>query len=78
MPRLHPTRATFHFDQESDSCETDGSGQELTIEIDSAGAGNFPILSTTRWAMDSDEVDVLAETIRWCLAQCEPKPPEVA
>ncbi len=71
--RYQPRTATFRFEQESDSCEKDPGGQDLTIELDNAGGGNFAILSTSRWAIDGDEASIaeLAETIRWCLRLCE-------
>ena len=39
--------------QESDSCDDNDLGQELTIEIINAGAGHYPIISTKRWSMNS-------------------------
>ncbi len=64
--RYRPSAATFRFEQESDSCEQNPKGQGLTIEIDDAGGGNFPVLTTSRWALDGDEASIaeLVETIR--------------
>ncbi len=67
--RYRPFAATFHFSQDSDSCDKNDDGQELTIELENAGGGNFAVLKTDRWALDGDEASIteLAETIRWCL-----------
>ena len=45
-------RVAVVFSQESDCCESEAIGQELTIGTEDGGGGSYLILKTDRWAID--------------------------
>lgn len=55
---------SFLFYQESDSCQENTVGQELTVRTEDAGGGKFIIIKTERWAMDSNEIDKFASMLK--------------
>ena len=60
-PNLEKT--TLIFSQNGDSNQTEpDNAQEITIETENAGAGDYYIISTTRWAFDS--VDDLVKLLK--------------
>jgi hypothetical protein len=45
------------FEQEPDCCDgTSDYAQHLTVQTQDGGGGPFLILSTTRWAIDKDDL----------------------
>jgi len=46
-------KKTLVFSQDGDQCQDEpDTSQEITIETENAGAGDFYIIKTDRWAFD--------------------------
>jgi len=53
------------FIQPSDSCSDQDVHQTLVIEATDAGGGTFVVLTTERWAMDTeDQIDELCVELK--------------
>jgi len=57
---------TCEFSQESDSCQSDRTGQDITVQIEDGGGGPYIVIKTERWAVDTPED--IAELCREVLA----------
>lgn len=58
------------FTQPGDSCGPECTYQELTIETMDAGAGPFCVISTQRWAIESEqEIEFIVAAIRNAIKQ---------
>ena len=67
--KLEQTKQTFS--QEKD-CNDEGSlCQLLTVETDDGGAGPYLIISTERWALDRENISVLAAKLHEILDSFE-------
>jgi hypothetical protein len=53
----------FTFYQESDSCDENQSGQELSVLLEDNGAGKFLVIETRRWSLDFDEISKLNDIL---------------
>lgn len=62
---------TETYTQDMDCCGL-GYINQLTVETENGGGGWFLILKTERWALDADEIDTFAATLKALLAR-EPK-----
>ncbi len=61
--------AEFNLYQPSDSCDSEGCGQNLKIKLDDAGGGHFVVISTERWAMDVDEIETFSDLLKSLVTQ---------
>jgi hypothetical protein len=43
------------FSQESDACDKNDLGQSLIVRSEDAGGGQYLVIETSRWAIDSVE-----------------------
>jgi hypothetical protein len=43
------------FEQDSDSCDPNDTGQTIEIQSEDAGSGKYLVISTNRWAIDNDQ-----------------------
>jgi hypothetical protein len=43
------------FSQESDACDSSQLGQSLIVRSEDAGGGQYLVIETSRWAIDSVE-----------------------
>jgi hypothetical protein len=55
---------SLSFYQDSDSCQNDDNGQELSVKTEDNGAGKYLIVKTERWAIDGDEIDQFASIFK--------------
>jgi hypothetical protein len=59
----------FEFSQDSDSCQGgDDVGQSIKIFTEDAGGGSYILFSTERWAIDHDDIDKFADTLKRIVA----------
>jgi len=56
-----------YYHQDNDTNDMGRFGQELKIFTEDSGGGNYVIFSTTRWAVDADEIDQFADMLRYIL-----------
>lgn len=57
--------------QNSDSCGPVDEDQFLEVGTEDAGDGNYLIIKTDRWAIDSDDIDKFAATLKQVISQCQ-------
>jgi hypothetical protein len=64
-----PRLSSWTLTQEEDCCgRINESFQELTIEIADGGGGAYGVLTTTRWAVEPDDLRKLADAIEKVVA----------
>ena len=70
------------FTQATDCCGSEDVENEITITAEDGGGGTYIVLSSPRWAMDSDdEIDELCKELKamlktkdiWCVASSKDK-----
>lgn len=62
---------TFKFYQEQDSCAEGEDVQSLEVTICDAGGGKYLTLSTSRWALDLEDLGEFVKALKKCLRECE-------
>jgi hypothetical protein len=56
---------TFEFSQDVDSCQSaEDICQSLKVQTPDAGGGAYIVIETTRWAIDGDDIDKFAATLK--------------
>jgi hypothetical protein len=58
----------YEFSQDSDSCQAGDAGQSIKVFTEDAGGGSYIIFSTERWAIDADDIDKFADTLKRIVA----------
>lgn len=65
-------KVTYEFSQNGDSCQDNvDNAQSIKIETENAGAGDYYVISTERWAFD--DIKSLVKLIRKIKLQKEKK-----
>ena len=65
---MRPEGMSLEFTQDADSSGIAGSlGNFLKLEF----IDGYLVIVTERWALDADEVERFAGTLRWMLANCK-------
>lgn len=61
------------YSQDQDSCgPLEDSGQDITLETNDAGGGNYIVIKTERWAMDdASEINKLVNAMKAMLKRVE-------
>jgi hypothetical protein len=54
----------YEFSQNSDSCQSPDDGQSIKVFTEDAGGGSYIVFSTERWAIDAEDIDKFAETLK--------------
>ena len=55
MDKAKISKQMMVYSQEGDSCQDNDNEQEITIESENAGAGDYYVIKTERWAFDNIE-----------------------
>lgn len=61
-PKPRITEASITYEQDADSCATEE--QFLSVRTQDAGDGNYIVIQTHRWALELDEIDAFAESLK--------------
>jgi len=57
-------QVAFEFNQESDTNQDGDLGQSIKIYTQDSGAGCYIVIETERWAMDAEDIDLFAATLK--------------
>ncbi len=68
---MKPDSVKLGFYQESDCCSHNDNGHELFIETQDGGGGAYVVIKTDRWALDLEDIDKFAETLKSALGLIE-------
>ena len=57
--------ASFMYTQELDCCDSESMGvQQLEVETQDGGGGNYIVIKTARWALDANSIDAFAAELK--------------
>lgn len=65
-------KTTLTQEQDTWGDKADGD-QYLSVDTPDSGGGNYLVIETERWAMDKDDIDAFAQTLKDILKLSETK-----
>lgn len=59
------------YEQERDCCSSGADYQTLTMETMDGGGGAYVVITTTRWAIDANEIDEFCNRLKKILKKTD-------